>query len=508
MKFGLLLFGLCCLCGAPALAGKPAVITFVDGKQTKCEVLFKHPNCDRLIVRSLNRTTVQSFATKTIHSLRVNGKTRTYNAERKLTAAEAEARKLNGLWGDHVGPGQIGNYASESWAQKPLLVWARPGESGNATEASNWLDETGKPLTAKPFQPHQPTTDHKGRKIRRRRKKSKATPPGIFDGDILLPAAGSMYKAIQPGKRDYLGPQQLRHLTVEANAGYNVRYTVRGNLWIKHEGHIGSGTQTGGLGSAEANKHTFFRICGKRWPAKRGPGKDGTSEHVAISHWVGVDTGTASLEVIGRTGGPGDRITVSRGTLIISENSHFGNGPRAGFYTMPGTTLILLDGASVGCLDKVMRDKRGTYGIAGTLMFGTPEHPLTRDLRFEGALYEVEELDPNAKPGQRLRGASFVLGETGKMVVHSKDPETARVIFCPRPKDSHFSSYAIGKRAGGREMPKGITAVFRGETQFNGVVFDGFYKGGIAVSPEARRKWKNVSFGKENHGKPQELFTR
>ena len=60
--------------------------------------------------------------------------------------------------------------------------------------------------------------------------------------------------------------------------------------------------------------------------------------------------------------------------------------------------------------------------------------------------------------------------------------------------------------AGGREMPKGICAVFNGETDFDGVVFDGFYKGGIAVDPAARRKWKNVSFGDRNLGAPEELF--
>ncbi len=37
-----------------------------------------------------------------------------------------------------MGPGQIGNYATEKWERKAVIVWAQPGKSGNAMEAGSW----------------------------------------------------------------------------------------------------------------------------------------------------------------------------------------------------------------------------------------------------------------------------------------------------------------------------------------------------------------------------------
>jgi len=470
-------------------------IEFVDGTTTECEVLFEHPNCERLVVRSLGNRTLQSFALAAVRKVTVGDRSKEYSAARKLTRSEVERLEVERLWGDEASAKRIGRYADQDWPERPAIIWAHPGKSGNAMQPGSWLDETGQPLSRSPWK--------KLPKEGFRARSSRFSPPGMFDGDILLPAAKTQYRADQPGHRDHLGTHTIRHLTVEGNASYSVRYTIEGNLWLKDMGDLGDGTQTGGFGNADRQWHTFARFCGRRWPEKRHS-KEGESRRIPISHWVYIHTG-GSLEIIGETGGPGDRLTLRAGTLIVSENSHVGNGPRGSFYTEPGTTAVLLDGASCGCLDKVLRGRGGTYGIGGTLMFGTPDHPLTRDLRFEAALFNAEDIDPAAKPAARTRGASIVLAKTGRIVTHSADPKTVRVVFCPRPADAPYSGYAVGERAGGREMPKGIAAVFAGETEFDGVVFEGFHKGGIVVDPKARTAWRNVSFG-ENLAPPEALF--
>jgi hypothetical protein len=477
--FASVLFFLCLQSGLRADSALSKVV-LVDGTETACEVLFEHPAVKVLVVRSAEQRTLQSLPMDQVHSVTTAGKTITYAARRQLTAAEQAERQLNGLWGDDAGPGQIGRYAKERFDRKPALIWARPGVTDSGLEAENWLDERGQRVTANPWK------------------------NAVFDGDVLLPPGDTPYNVLQPGKRDGAVGHRIRHLTIERNASYNIRYTVVGNLWVKDGATIGSGTQTGELGSRDTGKHTFVRFSGNRRPDAKGKVQD--AEWAGISHWVRISmTDDATLEMIGKCGGAGDRTTLEKGTFIVSEDGHMGNGPRASYYGMPGSKTILLDGAGVGCKDRVLTSSRGTYGIGGTLWFGTPEQPLKRDLRFEGAVVASEDFDPEAKPGQRTTGASFVLGATGKMKVHSVDPTKARVIFCPRPEDAPYSPYALNRRDP-KPMPTGVLAVFAGETDFNGVVFDGFYKGGIAVDEAARRQWKNVSFGTKNQGRPEELF--
>lgn len=130
---------------------------------------------------------------------------------------------------DEVTAKQIGKYGKEPWEKKPAMVWAKPGVSDDAMKAGCWLDETGKPYTKGPWTESPPNA--KG-----------GNSGGFFDGDVLLPAADQSYDAIQPGNRDHLAPYAIRHLTVEGNAAYQVRYTVLGNLWIKDNGDLGKGT--------------------------------------------------------------------------------------------------------------------------------------------------------------------------------------------------------------------------------------------------------------------------
>ncbi|MEX0654647.1 MAG: chitobiase/beta-hexosaminidase C-terminal domain-containing protein [Phycisphaeraceae bacterium] len=489
---------------APAWAvpqGTGAIV-LVDGTQTECEILFRHPNADLLILRSARGGTVQSLPVSLVHAVTVGDETTTFSPRRQLTAAEAQTLARNTLWADEPTPAELAQWAEQTWEERPLIVWAEPGVDGNAMQASNWLDERGKPLRESPWQEQ------------RGNRRGPERQDGHFDGDVLLPAADEPYRAIQPGNRDHLGAFRIRHLTVERHGSYEVRYTVAGNLWVKDGAELGQGTQTGGLGSGDDNRHTFARFCthhdlpDPKW-----------AHAPAISHWVRIDTGDeGSLEVIGVAGGPSDRLTHTRGTLILAEDSFIGNGPRGSFYTQEETTTIMLDGSGMGCPSPIVSADRGTYGISGTLLFGHPDKPLTRDLEFTGNYYRYQDIKPNASPSQRTNGASFVLGSTGRMVIHSADPENARVIFRPRPKDwpnpavaPWHSPFIRDGRATPElwqqpDIPTGVAAVFLGETDFNGVVFDGFYKGGIVARPDDAAQWKNVSYGSDNHGQPHALL--
>ncbi|MCC5846924.1 MAG: hypothetical protein JJU29_02440 [Verrucomicrobia bacterium] len=491
-----------------AQSGQISDILLVNGGRIQGEILFKHPNAELLILRSERRGTVQSLPLEVLQAVRnPAGQISQVNPPRELTEEELLQFQRNGLWGDQAGPNQIGRYAEETWAPRPLIVWAHPGESGDAFDPRNWLDEKGEPMRESPWT----ITGNDPRE-------------GKWDGDILLPAADEAYRIIQSGNRDHLGAFSLRHLTVEKNASYEVQYTILGNLWMKDGGKLGHGTQTGGFGSGEGQRHTFARFC--NWHHVREP-------HWAyaeyISHWVHFDQGRGSMEIIGHTGGPSDRVSLRSGTLVISENSSLICGDRAAFFTAPGSTLILLDGAKIanpsplkgGSGGNIM----GTYGIGGTLLFGTPEHPLQRDLIFSACLYPIDRLNKDSNPSDRASGASWVFGPESRLVTHSADPTRARVVFRPRDRATMptlgipmnlrgpYENRSGNQRGPANpglwehpDIPKSPIILFRGNTDFNGVVFDGFAEGTILVSPAARRRWKNVSFGENNQASPEKLF--
>jgi hypothetical protein len=481
-----------------------AEVELVDGRAVPAEVLFEHPNSPLLILRSPTHATVQTLPKAMVHSYLLDGKRVGVNPKRILTPSEAQALERNGLWGDVVGAGQLGLYGKQEWERHGrLIVWAKPGESGSGLEPGNWLDETGRPLLVSPWAPVE------GGKVG-----GKQATTAAFDGDVLLPAADSAYKVIQPGNRDHLGAHRVRHLTIESGASYEIRYEIAGNLWVKDGAELGRGTQTGGLGGGN-DRNTFARFC--NFHDLPEP-KIGHAEE--ISHWVLVDVGeNGSIEIIGVSGGAGDRLTHARGTLILSTDSFIGNGNRGSFYTQAGSTTVMLDGSGMGCPRTTVTSNLGTYGIGGTLMFGHPDKPLTRDLIFSANLFPYEGRAPNASPSQRTRGASYVLSETGKMITHSSDPRKARVVFRPRSKelpdpvvpDWHGHFVPDAKRAANPalweqpDMPNGLTAVFLGKTEFDGVVFEGFYRGGMFVNPEDVKAWRNVTWADGNQGTPEQL---
>ena len=452
-------------------------VEFVDGLTTECEILFPHGN--RLIVRSMGNRITQSFDLKSIHAVAIDGKRAEYNPKRPLTAREQELRELNALWADVPGKGQIGDYGKQNWPRRSLMVWRRPGESGSRFVGANWLDQTGRPY----FQPPV-ITDFKG-----------------FNGpdvDILLPAADVFYQVV--GDR----PQwRSRHMTVENNAYFFLTYNISGNLWMKD----GSRMQAPWFGRYCNNTpglHRFLRFDGLRIDRPRKGEEAPARGHFNISQWGQYQSAPgATIELIG-TNMVTDQFSVGgEGTVIISENSHLAPGNRTAFAIMPEATVVLLQDARIGCETTATLGGKASVWVGGTLMIGTPERPITRDMIF--AVTGIDEKFILRQPGENIRcpGVSFLVGEKGRLVVHTVDPTKARLVF--KMHDSEKAK-ARGKGRGDFGNPKGIVLDFLGEAKFNGVVFDNILEDGIMVSPEQRATWKNVSYGEHNLAEPDKLY--
>ncbi len=457
--------------------GGMGTVEFVDGLTTDCRILF--PHAGRLMLRSKGNRTAQSFDLKSVCAVTIDGRRTEFNAKRPLTAQEQEFRKPNALWGDVPGEGQVGNYASQQWDEARLLIWRRPGETGSRFVGPNWLGARGIPLFESPMD----------------------VDPDI---DILLPAARDAYSVTGYGPGGMSRPVPTRHVTIEYNAEYGSSFDVRGNMWMKHGSGI-RGRQLGCFNNEEPNVHRFMRFDGKR--LNKGGRRDAPpfvdSEDYTTSQWGSYQTGKDStLEVIGKIRGAADHSRAhGAGTLIMSENSFLTEGERSAFSIVPGATVVLLQDARIGHETTMQQDIcKASVWVAGTLMIGLPERPITRDMLFPVAGVTKGHISRDPAEGGRTAGVSFLLGKQGHMVIHSADPAKARVIF--KLHDSEKAK-ARGKRYGN---PQGIALYFAGKAELNGVVFDNCYEGGIMVSPETRATWKNVFYGEHNLAEADKLY--
>lgn len=476
-----------------------ATVEFVDGLTTQCEVLF--PLGDRLIVRSKGNRIAQSFDLGSVRAIKIDGKRTEHNPKRALTAAEQQIRKVNALWADVPGKGQIGHYGKQGWPRRPLMVWRRPGEAGSRFAPANWLDATGRPYFELPVS----AMDEIGRTPKR------------HDADILLPAADSYYQVV--GDR----PQwRIRHVTIENNAFFHLTYNIGGNLWMKD----GSGMHApwfGAYRNSAPGLHRFLRFDGKRigrpgsipWPltfelseeeVKRIKGARDKkitprSAGIAISRWGNYLTGKGgTLEITG-TYQVGDQFYIKgEGTVIISEGGYLAPGGRSSFAIEPGATVVLLQDARIGCEIATTQAGRASVWVGGTLMVGTPERPITRDMLFPVTGIEEDHVIRNPAGSGRCPGVSLLVGKKGRLVMHSADPTKARLVF--KMHDSEKAK-RLGRQWGNA---KGIVLAFLGEANLNGVVFSNVLEDGIMVSPEQRTKWKNIFYGTQNLAEPDRLY--
>jgi len=479
--------------------GGQGTVEFVDGLKTDCKILFSHAG--RLIVRGKGNRTLQSFDLASVHTVTIDGSRTQFNPKRPLTEKEKELRRLNALWADVPGKGEAGRYGDQQWPDCPVMIWARPGTSGACSVGPNWLDETGRPYFEVPL-------------ISRRGVRSDT--PSI---DMLLPAADTPYAASSRHRRGSEGLPLYRHLTIERNACYGSADNLKGNLWMKHGSGLNglTGSRGGEFANTEPGLHRFLRFDGKRIPY-RGGGADAPlvdSRNAVLAQFGYFSTGDGgTLELIGQIRSAGDRLTIGgTGTMIISEGSELLEGSRSALWIGQGATLALLQDALVGTVMTQQRPQcYASMIVGGTLTIGLPDKPIRRDMRF--SLNGIKENLINRNPNFSVRstGCSFVLGQRGRFVIHSANPQKARAIFT-----MHDSERAIANDARYRAMaskardpaywnPEGIVCYFAGQTEVNGIVFDKVYPGGIIVAPETRAKWKNVFYASHNLAEPEKLY--
>ncbi len=452
-------------------------VEFVDGLSTECEILF--PLGDRLIVRSKGNRTVQSFDLKGVRAVEIDSKRTEYNPKRALSAEEEKLRKTNALWADVPGKGQIGAYAKQKWPKVPLMVWRRPGKSGSRFTAANWLDETGRPYFQLPA-----SIDSKALDL-----------PVV---DILLTASDEFYQVAEQRPQWRIG-----HMTIESGVQIFTTYNITGNMWMKH----GSGIHAPWFGKYSNNKpgvHRFLRFDGMRL---RRPHRGETGPQLAdpadwrISQWGCYHTAAdGTLEIIGKNHVNDQFRVIGEGKLIISEGGYLSPGLRACFAIQPEATVVLLQDARISVETTAKQKGKASVWVGGTLMIGTPERPITRDMVFPVVGVEEQYIIRKPAGGIRTPGVSFLLGKEGRLAFHTVDPTKARLIF--KMHDSEKAK-AAGKKYGD---PKGSVLAFFGKTELNGVVFDNVLEGGIMVSPETRATWKNVSYGKNNLAEPEKLY--
>ncbi|MBS3735212.1 MAG: chitobiase/beta-hexosaminidase C-terminal domain-containing protein [Phycisphaerae bacterium] len=515
----------------PELELKPCTIELVDGTEVAGKLAVQFDMDDHLIVYSPRLATVRSFLKDHVHALTVDGTREELNPKRELTD---EDKKLLGQvdWPDAPpAEGYKPAYTTQTW-DKPahLVVWAAPGDSGRAEEAKHWL-VNGAPVTQLPvdhvgkFKPSAGEVDWQP--------DAKVKSAEVLFGrnaDLLVPVARREYQArIQP-------IFSARHITVENHARFEGRNTpgVFGNVWIAGQGshRVSHGYFPTGA------KHTFF-FNDKPGLELGQRDDDGVRRRVARYIQV-LKHPDATVEFLGASSTT-DEFHIRRGTMILAEDAQMLIGNRCTQSIAEGSALVVHSGSFFG--------KHSGMGgndmvVSGTLLAGSPERPLKRDctigldhndwwgdiraMKAEGGIRWGGPGSPGQIPQHSVPWLSWrdrddwpvyislTVPKSGVIRVHSADPAKARLVLRWHRRDGFGGAGAVtGERPATPAQKKlfkeqyhgRINAVFVGDVQFDGVVFDNFHKGGILLADRAMRdKWRHVYFGPNNAARPEALF--
>jgi hypothetical protein len=170
--------------------------------------------------------------------------------------------------------------------------------------------------------------------------------------------------------------------------------------------------------------------------------------------------------------------------------------------------------------------------VRGKFMAGLPERPLTRDcvlgLSWKGrARFETQNFFRGESPddvtfmvvpaGVRREYSDakgwqqFKFGE-GSLRVYSTNPAKARLVldWCGLPVGSQTACMGKANFEKLKQVKDTFLDIYLlGDVDLNGVVFNHIAKQGITVKdPEEVRKWRNVAWGPDNAGKPEELIKK
>jgi len=346
-------------------------------------------------------------------------------------------------------------YFKEAWPAAPLMVWARTEKTGQDTDPkdpANWLLD-GKPATTAPDE----------------------------NTDVRFPE-GSFVRI--KGKANL----RTRHLTIASGVSIpkSLTLTPFGNVWIQGSGLVEE------MGKFTGEKHTFLRND-KADFRMRGAG---LANKIMFNKAKDV-----SVEVIG-TILSFDELSVISGDLVVGPEAEIAPGNRSIQNIYPDARLILMSGAKF--------HKRGNQTdsndlvVAGELLAGTPERPLTKDC-FLGLSSKSKGKDSeNGRPVGGPNDYGMVVRPDGTVRVTSSDPKTARLVIT-------WNGLSSAKFEGAGEpatQPLTVDLVLQGKISLEGVMFDHILKGGIHVTdPAAAKSWK-ATFGDHNEGKPEELLSK
>ncbi|QDU90285.1 hypothetical protein Pla175_36880 [Pirellulimonas nuda] len=366
-------------------------------------------------------------------------------------------------------------YETQSWPAGRVLTWAHPGQSGEIGDAANWTQD--------------------GRA---------AKDPPDSETDIILPAAGARY-SVAGGRNN-----QVRHVTIHKNArltgGHRNEVEIWGNCDVLPEGMVRFVSVVGG-------KHTYFRVQGSEFPtpengqAFQHPSRrlpEAQQSRAQISHKFQVcKYGTASVEFLGNLG-VSDEVMLQHGKMIVSGDFRFSGVTNKGALEIyDGGILEIQTGGRVAPF--APENNKDVYNVNvyrnGVIQAGSPERPLTGDA------FLLLGYGDNQKPGHT--GLYMAVGSM--MRVYSSDPAKARLVVQATAAVEGFRD-GTGGLVGEPDLPArdkhGIAMQLAGDVQLDGVHFDYVCDGGISMAdPDARKAWRNVTFGRHNAGPEDALFS-
>jgi len=475
----------------------PCTVELVDGTKVEGRLAAQFNMPEHLIVYSPRMATVRSFLKMHVHALAVDGEREELNPKRELTE---EDKKLLGqvAWPDAPpAKGPKPAYTTEKWDKaKQLLVWAKPGRSGQFEDPKNWL-LNGQKMSEWP----RPTGHHFGLVF--------FTQEGT---DFLFPASDESYR-VRPRRTS----ARTRHITVEAGADAQIALNnCAGNMWVSEHGSIngGGGAQLGG------DKHTFF-INGRPYTGEPPTNAERFYElmdgakHFARKWVVRKDDPKASITLIG-TIASGDETHWHRGVTILEENSMIAVGPRCDQTVNSGATMIMKSGSVMG-KQGANQGYSNDMLVKGNLLVGTPDEPISRNVWLGISIKDTKghlaDSSPMAKRqyhnDANVRG--LIVSPNGRIEVYTSNPADARL---------HITFHGV-KNGGSDDgfpreywegMPKAdrtINVNFFGDQVLNDVVFNWVGEGDIRLAnPEIRHKWQRIGFGENNTAKGDALFAK
>lgn len=159
--------------------------------------------------------------------------------------------------------------------------------------------------------------------------------------------------------------------------------------------------------------------------------------------------------------------------------------------------------------------------VIGELLAGTAQRPLKRDCYIGISFKDHEAIFAGAQwqaVAQRVGFCGFEVVSRGRIRVHSSDPQKARLVFqCHRQDGAGDTGYLPDPEQEPerwqvyKQIPRRINISIwkNADVLFDGVVFEDVEKGGIMLQEMSMKDtWRNVSFGDNNGGPPEELFVR